>query len=179
MTPTAVIRRSVAILAGALLVGLAAQIAMPVPGTEVPLTMQLPAVLLLGALLGPRLGAASLVVYIMLGAAGFPVFSPIGPPGVDRLVGPTGGYLLAFPFAAAVVGRVVTDGGKVGQLALGLVLGTLIIHVVGMIQLAVLAGDVSAAAEVVTPPFVLSTFLKLIVAGLLAWRFTNTVRALI
>ena len=178
MTPTAVVRRSVAIMAGAALVGLAAQIAIPVPGTEVPLTMQLPAVLLVGALLGPRLGAASLVVYVMLGAAGVPVFSPIGPPGVARLVGPTGGYLLAFPIAAAFVGRIVSDGSDIGKLALGLVLGALIIHAGGVIHLTVLTGDLAAAANVVSAPFVLSTLLKLTVAGLLAWRFTNTTRAL-
>ena len=177
MTPNAVVRRSLAILASAIVVGLAAQVAIPVPGTEVPLTMQLPAVLLVGALLGPRLGAASLIVYIMLGAAGVPVFSPIGPPGVERLLGPTGGYLLAFPFAAAVVGRVVTDGTDIGRLALGLLLGTLVIHAGGIIQLVVLAGNLSAAASVMSAPFLLSTLLKLIVAGLLAWRFTNTTRA--
>jgi len=178
MTPTSVVRRSLAILAGAVVVGLAAQIAIPVPGTEVPLTMQLPAVLVVGALLGPRLGAASLVIYIMLGVAGVPVFSPMGPPGVERLVGPTGGYLLAFPIAAAVVGRVVSDGSDIGKLVLGLVLGALTIHAGGMIHLTVLTGDLSAAASVVSAPFVLSTLLKLIVAGLLAWRFTNTTRAL-
>jgi biotin transport system substrate-specific component len=179
MTPTAVVRRSVAILAGVILVGLAAQIAIPVPGTEVPLTMQLPAVLVVGALLGPRLGAASLVVYIMLGAAGGPVFSPFGPPGVARLVGPTGGYLLAFPVAAAVVGHIVSDGSNIGRLALGLVLGALIIHAGGVIQLTVVTGDLSAAASVVSAPFVLSTLLKLTVAGLLAWRFAKTTRALL
>ena len=178
MTPTAVVRRSAAIMAGAVVVGLAAQIAIPVPGTAVPLTMQLPAVLVVGALLGPRLGAASLVVYIMLGVVGAPVFSPIGPPGVARLVGPTGGYLLAFPIAAAVVGRIVSDGSNIGRLAFGLVLGALTIHAGGVIHLTVIAGDLSAAANVVSAPFVLSTLLKLTVAGLLAWRFTNTTRAL-
>jgi biotin transport system substrate-specific component len=179
MTPTTVVRRSSFILGGAIMVGLAAQVAIPVPGTPVPLTLQLPAVLLVGALLGPRMGALSLVVYVALGAAGFPVFSPIGPPGVERLVGPTGGYLLSFPVAAAVAGLVVTEGSNVRRLALGLVLGALVIHIGGSVHLLVLTGDASQVASAASAPFLLSTVLKLIVAGLLAWRFTDTTRALI
>ena len=179
MTPTAVVRRSLAILAGAIVVGLAAQVAVPVPGTAVPLTMQLPAVLVVGTLLGPRLAAVSLLVYLVLGAAGAPVFSPIGPPGLARILGPTGGYLLAFPVAAAVVGRTVSDGSDIGKLALGLVLGALIIHAGGLVHLTVLSGDLSAAAGVASLPFVLSTLLKLILAGLVGWHFTNMTRALL
>jgi biotin transport system substrate-specific component len=78
MTPTAVARRALAILAGALFVALAAQVAIPLPGTPVPVTLQVPAVLIVGGLLGPRLGAASMVVYLALGAAGLPFFAPTG-----------------------------------------------------------------------------------------------------
>src|SRR2546423_12328716 len=100
-------RRVLAVLSGVALVALAAQIAIPLPGTPVPMTLQPLAVLLVGGLLGPRLGAGSLLVYLALGAAGMPVFTPYGLPGVARLLGPTGGDLRAPPPPAVAVGRLV------------------------------------------------------------------------
>src|SRR3989304_2936960 len=91
LTPARVVRRSVAILGGALLVAVAAQFAVPLPGTPVPLTLQVPAVLLVAGLLGPRAGAASMAVYLGLGIAGLPVFAPIRAQGFARLPGPPGG----------------------------------------------------------------------------------------
>ena len=96
--------RTLATLAGSLVVALAAQFALPLPGTPVPFTLSPLAVLVVGALLGPRLGALSLITYLAMGAAGLPVFAPLGAPGLARLFGPTGGYLLAYPLAAASVG---------------------------------------------------------------------------
>ena len=84
---------------GALLVAVAAQVVVPVPFTPVPMTLQPLAVLVVGALLGAAAGASALVLYIALGALGFPVFAA-GGSGVLHLIGPTGGYLLAFPVAA-------------------------------------------------------------------------------
>ncbi len=179
MTPTTIVRRSLAILAGVLLVALGAQAAVPLPGTPVPVTLQVPAVLIVGALLGPRLGAASMVLYLAVGAAGAPVFAPAGVPGLARLLGPTGGYLLATPLAAALVGRLVTDPRSWGRLALGLVAGLLAIHTGGVAQLAVLTGDVSVALALGSLPFLLGDVLKLLVAGLIVRRFASTARALL
>src|SRR4051794_38926052 len=78
-------------------VALGAQIAIPIPGTPVPFTLQPLAVVLAGLCLGPVAGAASMALYLLVGALGAPVFSPIGAPGVLRLIGPTGGYLFAYP----------------------------------------------------------------------------------
>lgn len=91
---------------------LAAQISVPLPFTPVPLTLQPMVVLLGGAVLGARLGAASQVLYLALGAAGVPVFaaSPLLPQGVLRLIGPTGGYLMAYPAAAFVAGLLAQRG---------------------------------------------------------------------
>ena len=102
----AVSTRALAVVLGALLVALAAQVSIPLPGTPVPMTLQPMAVLLVGGLLGPQLGALSMILYLAMGAAGLPVFTPTVPlVGVARLVGPTGGYLLAYPLAAYAVGR--------------------------------------------------------------------------
>ena len=172
------VRRVVAIMAGALLVALAAQAAVPMPGTPIPLTFQVPAVLIVGGLLGPRWGALSLVTYLVLGALGLPVFAPGGVPGVSRLLGPTGGYLLAFPLAAAVMGR-VANGRRLPSLAIGLLLGTVAIHIGGVAQLAVLGGDVASAVQLGSLPFWLGDVVKLSLAGLIVWRFGSKTRALL
>jgi len=92
-------------LAGSAFVALCAHAAVPLLFTPVPLSLAPFAVLLLGLLLGPQLAFASLCLYLAEGAAGLPVFSPLGPGGVLQLFGPTGGYLLSYPLAAAVAGR--------------------------------------------------------------------------
>src|SRR5918993_1046061 len=88
------------------LTAVAAQVSIPLPFTPVPFTLQPMVVLLGGAALGARLGMASQVLYLMLGLAGFPVFaaSAVLPQGVFRLIGPTGGYLMSYPFAAFLTG---------------------------------------------------------------------------
>src|SRR3982751_4305136 len=95
---------SIVVAAGAL--ALSAQFAMPIPGTPVPFTLTPFVVVLAGLLLGPVDAAAAMVLYLAAGAAGLPVFAPMGAPGLARLLGPTGGYLLAYPGAGAGGGRV-------------------------------------------------------------------------
>src|SRR3712207_5069134 len=91
--------RSAALVVGfSLLTAAAAQVVVPLPWTPVPLTGQTFAVLLTGALLGPRLGALAMLAYLAEGAAGLPFFRG-GAGGVGHLAGPTAGYLFAFPFA--------------------------------------------------------------------------------
>src|SRR5467141_3284961 len=106
---TLIIRRAFAVVVGALVVAAAAQVAVPLPGTPVPMTLQPMAVLLVGGLLGARLGSLSRMLYLAMGAAGLPVFtpSPLLLPGIARLFGQTGGYLLAYPIAAYAVGAIV------------------------------------------------------------------------
>jgi biotin transport system substrate-specific component len=94
------------LLACTALVALCAHIAIPLGFTPVPVTLQPFAVLLLGLLFGPRFSFAALVLYLIEGASGLPVFNPHGPGGIAQLFGPTGGYLLAAPFAAATAGRI-------------------------------------------------------------------------
>src|SRR2546423_14296981 len=113
---TLIIRRVVAVVLGAVLVAVAAQVSLPLPGTPVPMTLQPMAVLLVGGLLGGPLGALSMIVYLAMGVAGLPVFTPTVPlVGVARLFGPTGGYLLAYPIAAYAVGRFSDPGRQPGD----------------------------------------------------------------
>jgi biotin transport system substrate-specific component len=178
MSPGAVERRALAVLAGAILVAASAQVAIPLPGTPVPVTLQVAAVLIVGGLLGPRLGAASMAVYLAAGAAGLPVFAPVGVPGITRLIGPTGGYLLAYPLAAALVGLVVGRGRWL-DLAVGLLAGLAVIHLGGVAQLAILSGDPVAAVALGSLPFLGPDLVKLLFAGVLLRRLMVKTRALL
>jgi biotin transport system substrate-specific component len=86
------------------LVALCAHVAVPLLFTPVPVSLAPFAVVFLGLLLGPRLGFATLCLYLAEGAVGLPVFSPQGPGGILQLLGPTGGYLMSYPCAAALAG---------------------------------------------------------------------------
>src|SRR6476620_4074534 len=112
---------SIVVAAGAL--ALAAQFALPIPGTPVPFTLTPFVVVLAGLLLGPADAAAAMVLYLAAGAAGLPVFAPMGAPGLARLLGPTGGYLLAYPVAAAAAGWLGAGQPVFARRALGALLG--------------------------------------------------------
>lgn len=170
--------RTVAVLAGTLLVALGAQAAVPMPGTPVPLTLGVPAILIVGGLLGPRLGAASLAAYLVAGSLGLPVFAPGGVPGVARLFGPTGGYLLAYPLAAAVIGLMARQR-KISLLVTGLVASLMVIHVAGVAQLAILGGDLAVAAKAGSLPFLAGDAVKLLFAGLVIWRLAPKTNAVL
>jgi biotin transport system substrate-specific component len=158
---------------------LAAQVSLPLPFTPVPLTLQPMVVLLGGAALGSRLGAASQVLYLALGVAGFPVFaaSPLLPQGMLRLLGPTGGYLMAYPLAAFVTGLLAERGfdrrywSSLAAMAAGLAL----VFGGGVTWLAVGAPGLglTAALDAGLWPFVGADLIKLaIAAGILPtfWR---------
>ncbi len=116
----------------ALLTGVGAQI--EIPHLPVPYTLQTFFVLLAGAFLGKRNGAASQVLYLAMGAIGLPVFSSFGF-GVVRLVGPTGGYLLGFPVAAFVVGYILDGRLNFGRTLIALCTGLFVIFSLGTLQL--------------------------------------------
>jgi biotin transport system substrate-specific component len=158
------LKRTAAVVAGALAVALAAQVSVPLPGTPVPLTLQVPVALIVGGLLGPRLGATSLVLYLVMGAAGLPVFAPVGLPGAARLFGPTGGYLLALPLAAALTGLVARQPFAGPRCVIGLVLATAIVHAGGVAQLAALGGDLQTAWRLGSLPFLVGDAAKVLAA---------------
>lgn len=116
-----------------------------IPHQPVPFTLQTMMVLLAGAFLGPRNGAISQLLYIGAGATGLPVFAG-GGLGLVHLFGPTGGYLLAFPAAAAVAGYLVTRHRSLLWTVLSMTAGLLVIFTAGTIQLyAVYIREFSAA----------------------------------
>jgi biotin transport system substrate-specific component len=152
---------------GALIVALSAQIAIPLPFTPIPFTLQPLAVLLVGAWLGPAEGAGALAIYLAAGAMGAPVFAG-GMGGIGRLMGPTGGYLLAFPVAAAIAGLARSRRRTGVALACWAVmiftLAMAVIHLGGVSQLALLGGDPGLAFRSGFLPFFVGDLLKVALA---------------
>jgi biotin transport system substrate-specific component len=163
----------------------AAQVSVSVPFTSVPLTLQPMVVLLGGLALGSRLGSASQILYLAAGIAGLPVFaaSPLLPPGPLRLLGPTGGYLMAYPVAAFVTGYLAERGldRRYATSVIAMLAGLIVIYAAGVTWLGLFARTVGGGAAVglgtavVTGvyPFVIPDLIKLAVAAGLVpalWR---------
>ena len=179
LTSTVIARRILAVLAGTALVSVAAQVSVPVPFTPVPWTLQPMAVLIVGGLLGPRLGAASLALYLAIGATGLPVFAAGGGAlGVARLVGPTGGYLLAYPLAAYAVGALVPSvRPSFGRSALACFAGLVVIHLGGVSMLTLIHGEWSVAARLGSVPFLLGDVVKILIAATAVHAGTRPIRS--
>jgi biotin transport system substrate-specific component len=154
-----------AVAAGTAVVALSAQVAVPVPFTPVPMTLQPLAVLIVGGLLGPALGGAALVSYLALGLMGFPVFAAGG--SAERLIGPTGGYLLSYPVVAAVVGTLVRRAPTSAvNVVLAAALGMVLIHIGGAAQLMLLTGTAASAVQAGVVPFLTGDLLKIGIAAI-------------
>ena len=170
------------VVAFSLLTALSAQLHIPLPFTPVPITGQTFAVLLTGALLGPRLGAAAMLLYLAEGAAGLPFFAPGPPLGVASFAGPGGGYLMSYPFAAALVGGLATRGWdrNARTMLLAMLLGSLVIYAGGVGWLIHLPGmDFRRAWLGGMVPFLPGDALKaLLAAGLLptGWKLIGNRR---
>src|SRR5512133_2217358 len=125
-TPIAI--RTFGIIGFAAAVAAASQIAIPLPFTPVPITLQPMLVILAGMMLGPVAGATSMLLYLAAGAAGLPVFTPVGAPGFARFLGPTGGYLIAYPAAAYIAGLLAQRATSLGGRWLAAVAGIAVIY---------------------------------------------------
>lgn len=172
--PGAGARRSVMLmLVGSWLVALLARVQIPV--SPVPITGQTLGVLLVGMLLGSRRGAASMLLYLVQGAAGLPFFSAGGGP--MRLLGPTGGYLFGFILAAAVVGALSERGWdrQTWRTAAAMLVGNLAIYVCGLLWLArFVPGEALLGTGLL--PFLLGDALKIGLAMMVlpaAWRWVG------
>jgi len=172
--------RATAVVFVTVLTVVAAQISIPLPFTPVPFTLQPMVVLVGAAALGARLGASAQILYLALGVAGMSVFaaSPVLPQGVARLLGPTGGYLMSYPFAAFVTGYLAERGLDRRYLTSVLAMGAglAIIFTSGVLWLAfgVPHAGLSSAVASGLAPFVVADIVKLFLAASalpLAWRF--------
>jgi biotin transport system substrate-specific component len=175
--PRAGALQNAALIVGASVVtALAAQLAFPVPWSPVPITGQTFAVLLSGAVLGARRAFVAQALYLIEGVAGLPVFAG-GAAGVGALIGPTAGYLSAFPLAAALVGALAERGWdrRFATMVAAMLLGSGVILVVGLAALSRFVPREHLPAAGLWP-FVPGELIKSALAALVfprAWRWAQ------
>ena len=169
--------RNAAIVVGAsLFVALCAHITLPLPFTPVPLTLQNFAVLLVGLVLGSRRGFAALALYLAEGAMGLPFFNPAGAGGIAQLLGPTGGYLIAYPVVAFVAGWLWEHGNRsFSRAAIAAVAAELVLFAGGVSWLMLLAHvRFLQAAAFGLYPFLFAEVIKVMAASGAASRFRRS-----
>lgn len=189
-----VVRDGFLVLIGTIFMALCAQIRIELPFTPVPITGQTLGVYLIGALYGPRLGAITLLTYLAQGLLGLPVFaggtnawSPSRIPGLPVIIGPTAGYLFAFPIAAFVVGWLANRGWdrRVRTAIPAMLTGELVILALGFLWLAsataIITGSVSIPAlfGAAVLPFLPGAAIKITLAALAlpgGWRLLELMK---
>jgi biotin transport system substrate-specific component len=180
------LRTGAVILGGSALVAVSSHISLPLGFTPVPLTMQPFAVLLLGLLLTPRLAAATLGAYLLEGALGLPVFTPglVFGAGIAHLLGPTGGYLMSYPAAAALIAGLWRGSGRGFSAALAsAAVGNVLILLCGFAWLTLWTHGAGSLSSVKTAfvmtvlPFLPGDALKVVAAAAIAKGFERARRS--
>ena len=163
--------KQVAIVVGAsLFVALCARVTVPLP-TPVPLTLQNFGVLLVGLVLGSRRGFAALALYLAEGASGLPVFNPLGIGGVAQLLGPTGGFLLAYPFVAGLAGWIMEHGRRTfARAVFAATAAEVVLFAGGLSWLLVLTHSVTQAFRIGLYWFMFAEVIKVMAAAAMATR---------
>jgi biotin transport system substrate-specific component len=161
------LRNAVLVLVGAVVIFLTAKVSIAIPGNPVPYTLQNFGVLVVGGALGLRRGGAAAALYVALGVVGLPFFAE-GKGGLQVIFGSTGGYIIGFILAGAVVGRLAElgwdrrIGGAIGATSIG----TAVIYAIGVPWLAITTGlSVGKAVEVGLLPFLGVDIVKLLAAA--------------
>ena len=168
-------RQVALVVGGSLFVALCAHITIPLmPYTPVPLTVQNMAVLMVGLLLGSRRGFAALALYLMEGAIGLPVFSPsaLGLTGIAQILGPTGGFLMAYPFVAFLAGYIFERGSKSFlRAATAGLLAEILLFAGGLTWLYVFTHSLAKAAYLGLYWFLAAEVMKVMFAAAIATRW--------
>jgi biotin transport system substrate-specific component len=179
VVPGGLVRSIALVIGGAIFVGLTAQVAIPLPFTPVPLTLQTFSVLLVGAALGSVRGAASMALYLLAGVAGVPWFAEQG----SGWAFASFGYIVGFVAAAWLVGRLAERGAdrRVLLTIAMMVLGNLIIYVFGVAGLMVIADmSLEKALTLGVLPFLIGDAIKILLAAVLlpgTWKLINSRRS--
>ena len=164
--PLSAAQKITLVVGGSLFVALCARLSLPLPFTPVPLTLANLGVLIVGLTLGSRAGFAALALYLAEGAMGLPVFS-VGPGGIAQLLGPTGGYLMAYPFAAFLAGFIAERGTRnFARYAVAAVAANVVVFAGGLGWLALWAnGNTAQAIRFGLYPFFFAEVMKVMSAA--------------
>ena len=165
------------VVSASLFVALCARIYIPLPGTPVPMTVQNFGVLLVGLALGSRRGFAALSLYLVEGAMGFPVFSPHGLGGIAQIIGPTGGYLIAYPFVAGLTGYIFEHSKRTFTRALfACIAGEVLLFACGISRLYALTNSLARALSFGLYWFIFAEAIKIMLAAgaVRTWQAVST-----
>jgi biotin transport system substrate-specific component len=166
------------VVGASLIVALCARVTVPLPFTPVPLTLQNFGVLLVGLLLGSRRGFAALALYLVEGASGLPVFNPAGPGGIAQILGPTGGFLMAYPLVAFVAGWIYEHSSRrFTWAAIAGFAAELVLFAGGLSWLYALTHSMSMAIKLGLYWFVFAEIIKILMAAAVADRWNKQLRA--
>jgi len=170
-------KQAAIVVSASLLVALCARVTVPLPFTPVPLTLQNFGVLVVGLLLGSRRGFAALALYLAEGASGLPVFNPAGPGGIAQLFGPTGGYLMSYPFVAALAGFIHERGRSTfARAAAAGLAAEVLLFTVGLTWLAIWTRSLAQAFRFGLYWFLSAEVIKILFAAAFAARFRRMVK---
>jgi biotin transport system substrate-specific component len=157
------------VIGASLFVAVCARVSVPLPFTPVPLTLQNFGVLLVGLSLGSRRGFAALLLYLAEGAAGMPVFSIAGLGGIAQLLGPTGGYLFAYPFVAGIAGLIMERGARTfARAAFASIVGEIVLFAGGIAWLTVYTHSFALAIRYGLYWFIFAEIIKVMAAAAIA-----------
>lgn len=177
------IKQAVLVALGIALLAVAAKIKVPMWPSPVPITMGTFAVLTIGAAYGARLGLATILGYMMIGALGFDVFasSSAEKAGLEYMMGGTGGYLLGYVLATLTLGALAERGWdrSVLWMALAMLIGNAMIYVPGVMWLHQFTSGWAQTMEWGLTPYIIGDLMKLAVAALilpLVWKLVGTAR---
>ncbi|HEX9110854.1 MAG TPA: biotin transporter BioY [Terriglobales bacterium] len=166
-------KQAAVVVGASLVVAVCARVTVPLlPLTPVPLTLQNFGVLVVALLLGSRRGFAALALYLAEGAFGLPVFNPAGPGGIAQILGPTGGFLMAYPFVAFIAGWIYEHTSRrFAWAALSGAAAEVVLFIGGLSWLAVLTHSVSMAIKFGLYWFVFAEIIKILMAAGVASRW--------
>jgi len=169
--PSSLIKQAALVIGASAVIAVCSRLVLPLPFTPVPLTLGNFAVLLIGLAIGSRRGFSAAALYLAWGAMGLPVFNPAGPGGIAQLLGPTGGYLWAYPVMAFGAGWIAERGvPSFARNVLAGVSGELVLFAGGLSWLAVVTHSWQRAAFFGLYPFFFAEVVKVMVAAAIALR---------
>jgi biotin transport system substrate-specific component len=172
---SSLIKQAGIVICASAVIAVCSRLVLPLPFTPVPLTLGNFAVLLIGLAIGSRRGFAAAALYLAWGAMGLPVFNPAGPGGIAQLLGPTGGYLWAYPVMAFLAGWIAERGAP--SFARNLVagaIGELVLFAGGLSWLAIVTHSWQRAVYFGLYPFFFAEVMKVMAASAIATRLRRT-----
>ena len=169
------LRQVAIVVCASAVIAVCARLVLPLPFTPVPLTLANFGVLLVGLTLGSKRGFAAAALYLGWGAMGLPVFSTAGPGGIAQLLGPTAGYLWAYPVVAFIAGWIAERGGRsFTRNLIGGILAELVLFAGGVAWLAIITHSWQHAAAFGLYPFLAAEVMKVMLAAALARRLQRS-----